>query len=99
MTSAYCHLQEEGKMFFEKAKRDDSEGVFFSFEDVTGCKYFTRYLFEMASKLKCILEERQYFFAIVFCRRLSFNVIGAISSQSPLIVCISLSFTVSYRVE
>ena len=63
-------------MFFEKAKKDDSEGFFFSFEDVTGCKYFTRYLFEMASKLKCILEERQYFFAIVFHRRLFLMSLG-----------------------
>ena len=45
-------------MFFEKAKEKVSEGMFFSFEVVTGCIYFTPHLFEMASKLKCILEER-----------------------------------------
>ena len=45
-------------MFFEKANENVSEGIFFSLEVVTGCKYFTRHLFEMASKLKCILEER-----------------------------------------
>ena len=59
MTSVYCHLQEEGKMFFEKANENVSEGIFFLLlEVVTGWKYFTRHLFEMASKLKCILEER-----------------------------------------
>ena len=31
MTSVYCHLQEEGKMFFEKANENVSEGIFFFF--------------------------------------------------------------------
>ena len=29
VTSVYCHLQEEGKMFFEKANENVSEGIFF----------------------------------------------------------------------
>ena len=29
MTSVYCHLQEERKMFVEKAKKNVSEGMFF----------------------------------------------------------------------
>ena len=43
--------------------------------------------FCMASKLKCILSlaKTKYFFATIFCRYISFNVIEAILSENLLI--------------
>ena len=44
-------------------------------------------------------KKKKYSFATIFRFHISFNVIEAILSESLLIVCISLRFTVSYRVE
>ena len=80
-------------MFYEKAKKYISEQCC----DII----FYPIPFCLASKLKCIrsLRKKKYSFATTFRCYISVNAIEAILSGSLLIVCISLSFTVSYGVE